>query len=163
MHIEHATINIHLASGIEGVLLNTDSAAKVSAGACTPPAIGGIWPGQGGIYAGLSRGRDGQADGHLILHVTEAPSKLNLADAQKWAEGIEVEGHTDFHVATNVESALLYANLKDLFDPAGWYWTSTQYAGNEGYAWLQYFGYGYQNGLDKSYAGRVRAVRRFAA
>ena len=40
-----------------------------------------------------------------------------------------------------------------------WYWSSTQYAGDEGFAWHQDFGNGYQSRNDKSYAGRVRAVR----
>ena len=39
----------------------------------TPPAIGEVWPGQGGIYAGVARGRDGEPDYHLIL-CAEAPT-----------------------------------------------------------------------------------------
>lgn len=28
----------------------------------TPPAIGDYWVGQGGVYAGVARGRDGESD-----------------------------------------------------------------------------------------------------
>jgi hypothetical protein len=42
---------------------------------------------------------------------------------------------------------------------ADWYWSSTQYS--QFYAWLQYFGYGFQYDIIKKYEGRARAVRRF--
>lgn len=32
-----------------------------------PPAIGQYWQGQGGFYAGLMRGQDGQPDYHLVV------------------------------------------------------------------------------------------------
>jgi hypothetical protein len=41
-----------------------------------------------------------------------------------------------------------------------WYWSSTQYAGYDDYAWFQRFGYGYQGVNLKSAELRVRAVRR---
>ena len=130
----------------------------------TAPAIGEIWEGQGGIYAGLSRGVDGEPDAHLIL-CTLAPKRMAWADAQQWAEGLIAGDHgelNDFHVPTRFESALLYANLRDLMETEGWYWTSTQNS-DAVYAWCQYFYYGYQLTGYKSYEGRVRAVRRFIA
>jgi hypothetical protein len=45
---------------------------------------------------------------------------------------------------------------------AAWYWSSTQYAGDPDGAWGQSFDDGDQNDDFKSYAGRARAVRRFA-
>ncbi|WGG48946.1 DUF1566 domain-containing protein [Rugamonas sp. DEMB1] len=45
---------------------------------------------------------------------------------------------------------------------AAWYWSSTQYAGFPYYAWSQNFDDGGQYYGHKSYAGRARAVRRFA-
>jgi len=42
-----------------------------------------------------------------------------------------------------------------------WYWTSTQSAGAEQYAWFQYFILGHQDGSLKSALLRARAVRRF--
>ncbi len=41
-----------------------------------------------------------------------------------------------------------------------WYWSSTQYAGVESYAWFQHFNYGYQNTSHKGFELRARAVRR---
>jgi hypothetical protein len=42
-----------------------------------------------------------------------------------------------------------------------WYWSSTQYAGDAGYAWFQHFRYGYQSiYYCKSSELRARAVRR---
>lgn len=41
-----------------------------------------------------------------------------------------------------------------------WYWSSTQYAGDSGYAWGQGFCYGGQYGTLKDSKGRCRAVRR---
>lgn len=47
----------------------------------------------------------------------------------------------------------------EAFDPV-WYWTSTQYAGGEAYAWIQYFTNGGQRLDHKDYGFRARAVRR---
>jgi len=44
----------------------------------------------------------------------------------------------------------------------GWYWTSTQYAGDSDFAWVQDFLGGDQNGGPKSNGCRARAVRRLA-
>lgn len=43
-----------------------------------------------------------------------------------------------------------------------WYWSSTQYAGYDAYAWMQNFVDGGQSLVPKSYAYRARAVRRVA-
>jgi len=125
------------------------------------PAIGQPWPGQGGVYAGLARGEDGQPDAHLILAPIVPPSRLAWQPALEWAKGIEHEGHADFHVPTRTESALLYANLRDQLDQDSWHWTSTQYSDLS--AFNQYFDYGYQLNYDEEFEARVRAVRRFAA
>lgn len=41
-----------------------------------------------------------------------------------------------------------------------WYWSSTQYAGHESFAWFQTFSYGDQDFGPKDYELRARAVRR---
>jgi hypothetical protein len=41
-----------------------------------------------------------------------------------------------------------------------WYWSSTQHAAFDDYAWYQYFGNGYQSLTSKSASLRARAVRR---
>jgi hypothetical protein len=166
IHTPHDTVALMsavLAAGASALIANKDRASAAQ-GQARAPAIGEIWPGQGGIYVGLSRGEEGQPDAHLIVHVAEAEDTLDWEGAKAWAAAITVDGLlTDFHLPTRSESALLYANVRDLMDKDGWYWTSTQYAGYESYAWYQSFGLGGQSSYRKSYEGRVRAVRRLTA
>jgi hypothetical protein len=51
-------------------------------------------------------------------------------------------------------------DAQEAFDEV-WYWTSTQHAADEAYAWGQYFDVGGQDDGRKAYGGRARAVRRF--
>lgn len=125
------------------------------------PRIGSIWPGEGGVYAGLARGKNGGPDCHVILALAEPDKRLAWAPALEWAKTVEADGHTDFTVPSRGESALLYANLQDHFDQTAWYWTSTQYS--QDVAFNQDFYDGGQGHDDKEYEARVRAVRRFAA
>jgi hypothetical protein len=122
------------------------------------PKIGDYWPGQGGVYAGMARGRDGEVDYPLILCQEALEQEFTWLAALDHAKTIAVDGHSDFTVPTRFESALLYANLQDQFDTDYWYWTSTQYS--ESYAWYQSFGSGFQNYLVKDYERRCRFVRR---
>ena len=121
----------------------------------TIPKIGEHWPEHGGIYAGLARGEDGQPDGHLVLVLDVPASRLDWEAAQQWAQSIEAR------LPTRSESALLYANVRDKIDAAGWYWTGTQHSAD--YAWYQYFYHGGQSFSDKKFQARARAVRRFPA
>ena len=176
MRIEHMTLCVskptrHAAALIAAIaaganlpsLRNADARTPASeapapsvATAPTVIAIGAAW-GAVGTYAGLSRGEDGQPDGHLVLLDAVPAEELKWADAVKWAEGLG----DGARLPTRFESALLYANLRDKFDTGCWYWTGTQYSAD--YAWLQNFNYGNQNDNDEKYAGRARAVRRFPA
>lgn len=118
------------------------------------PEIGEIWALHGGIYAGISRGPDGEPDGHLVLLEARPDKDLNWADAVKWAESLG----DGARLPTRFESALLYANLQDKLDTEKWHWTGTQYSDDN--AVFQYFSYGNQSNCSKSYEGRARAVRR---
>lgn len=109
-------------------------------------------PFDGGIYAGIARGEDGQPDHHLIL-LNEGPRRASWKKALEWAKSVGGE------LPTRFEAALLYANLRELFEDSR-YWTSTQYAGNEAYAWIQNFYDGYQFSAHKGLDYRARAVRR---
>lgn len=132
--------------------------ASTTTSQTTPPNIGEHWLGQGGIYAGLCRGRDGEADYHLILS-TEAPEKkFGWQAALDRAKSVSAEGHSDFTVPTRFEFALIFANLQDQCNSRYWYWTSTQFS--ESNAWSQYFGLGYHSSDDKVYEYRCRFVRR---
>ena len=168
------TVNIHFAapSALSNALVNavlaktTEQSAAPNADVRTfvgaAPQVGEVWEGQGGIYAGITRGSLESPPCHLILASVEPDDKLAWQEAIDWARGLHHEGHSDWHVPTRFESALLYANLQERFDPKPWYWTSTQDS-DAGYAWGQYFSYGNQDYDGKSSEGRVRAVRRFIA
>ena len=113
-----------------------------------PAAIGALFA--GGIYAGITRGVAGAPDQHLVLLPGE------VADVD-WEAAGAFATSIDGDLPTRAEQALLYANLKDQFEPR-WYWSSEQ-AGPSS-AWFQYFTNGYQNYDYRSYEGRARAVRR---
>ena len=104
----------------------------------------------GGIYAGIIRGVAGNADQHLVLLPGDA-------DDVDWEAACAFAAIVGGELPTRAEQALLYANLKDQFQPR-WYWSSEQ-AGPSG-AWSQNFDNGGQNYDGRSYEGRARAVRR---
>jgi hypothetical protein len=122
------------------------------------PAIGQPWPGiDGSLYAGIAAAEGDQPDGHIVLLADAPEQALNWAEALGWAKGLG----DGADLPTRVESALLYANLRDQFAHDCWYWTSTPHSDGS-YAWIQYFLHGSQFFTHKSYEGRCRAVRRFA-
>lgn len=166
MHIENVTINVGHSSAMASAFLaalvagrsSTDPDEKEDApSTLTPPAIGEEWEAQGGIYAGLSRGEDGEPDAHLVLLPDVVDKGMPWADAVKWAEGIG----NGARLPTRFESALLYANVRDQLDTDHWHWTGTP--DSEGYAWGQYFLSGGQLSFITSSEGRARAVRRLTA
>jgi len=118
----------------------------------TTPKIGEPWPGQGGIYAGIMRGRDGNPDYHLIVGKATEPMPWGKAKD-------EVERHPEWSLPYRAEQALCYANVPELFEKE-WYWSCEQHAGTAGYAWCQNFGNGNQYYNLKSNELRARAVRR---
>ena len=152
----------------------------------TPPKIGQPWPGHGGIYAGLCRGEAGQADYHLVVSTSEADElpwgsfrvdepgakferdgQANTAalvdsehdhPASQWAHELRDGGHVDWYLPSRREAGLLSANVPELFDKSDWYWTSTQYSPIT--AWVQGISTGTQDGADKDFVYRARAVRR---
>jgi hypothetical protein len=150
------------------------------------PRIGEVWPGQGGINGGLARDENGAPYWLIVspaeigffdeiqwggygVDVPDAKSEFDgrantvalLATteqhpaAQKCA-AVEHEGHRDYYLPAKREMAVLYANVRELFE--GWHWSSTQYSAHN--AWYQFFDDGYQVNASKSNTGRARAVRR---
>lgn len=152
----------------------------------SPPKIGVVWPGEGGINGGLARDEAGNpywlivSPGDISIQEFEwggrghdesgaqsefdgrantlalSESSMDHPAAQRCREVI-YEGHKDFYLAAKRESAVLYANVPEAFEKA-WYWTSTQYSALG--AWIQLFGDGIQFTALKLTQGRVRAVRR---
>ncbi len=135
--------------------LQSFNPASSASASTKPPAIGARWPGVEGVYAGVSRGEDGQPDAHLVLLDIEPEGELQWEAGVKWAKDLG----DGAHLPTRFESALLYANLRDRMDVDSWHWTGTQYSSD--FAWNQHFYYGYQSYYDKSFEARCRAVRRF--
>jgi hypothetical protein len=161
MHIEN--VHIHLAPG-QGPsatefakVLGFSAEGRIQAAsaiATTPPAIGQPWPGIDGVYAGLSRGENGEPDAHLVLLNALPDRDMKWDDADAWAQSLG----DGARLPSRFESALLYANLQDKVDTERWHWTGTQYS--SGHAWYQYFDYGGQDGSSKKFEARARAVRR---
>lgn len=152
------------------------------------PRVGQAWPEQGGIYLGVMPGEGGKPDYHLILsdkagefkdlawggYGHDAPGAKSdndglantlalqasdeLHPAADRAADLDLAGFTDWYLPARNELRLAYITAKQHFDTEPYYWSSTQYSGYN--AWYQYFDYGTQYDDTKSYAGRVRLVRR---
>ncbi|MCI0492949.1 MAG: DUF1566 domain-containing protein [Planctomycetes bacterium] len=133
------------------------SAAPADLRGISVPRIGQPWPGQGGIYAGIMRGRDGEPDYHLI--VGQSIDETTWEKAKNTVASMESEGHRDFTLPFRAEQALQFANVPELFEKE-WYWSREQRAENGDCAWGQSFGYGLQGCCRKSNEFRARAVRR---
>ena len=126
----------------------------------TPPPIGEYWHGQGGIYAGLARGENGQPDYHLVLAMTKPQQHFTWEAAKAFAQRVTVEGHLHFTLPNRIESALLFANLRDKFDTNYWYWTGTKHSDSR--AFSQSFYSGVQNDHNDTIEAPARFVRRVA-
>lgn len=107
---------------------------------------------QGEHYAGIITGKDGEAPYHLILLPDEPTDELTFEAAGDWAKRIGGS------LPNRREQALLYANLKDQFNPA-WYWSGEAHSDTR-YAWCQGFDVGYQGSNYTGIELRARAVRR---
>ncbi|WP_428421913.1 hypothetical protein [Methylibium sp.] len=161
MHINRLTINLYGASAVDpggivsDVLTSVGDSTPSRLGFAMPPAIAQAWPDVAGAYAGIARAEDDEPDGHIVLLDELPPGKLDWADSVAWARGLG----NGARMASPIEGLLLAANLRDRFDPSGWYWLGKQYS--ESGAWGQHFGNGYQDGYVKSAKAWARAVRRF--
>jgi hypothetical protein len=154
------------------------------------PRIGAEWPGQGGIYAGIMRGEDGQPDYHLIVPTDPAAYNAEIAwgspgqdmkdacsEFDGFANTVALMQSEHSHPAAEWAADIEIGELCDFYLPSrrelrllwtnvpelfaeGWYWSSTQYAPNPDYAWFQHFHDGGQYYGHKSAEGRARAVRR---
>ena len=126
----------------------------------TIPKIGSAFA--GGIFAGIVAGQDGQPDYYLV----HATVDFEIDDIN-WQGAIEaaktpINSFHDWSLPNRHEARLLAINSPDSFDKGTWYWTATQHAGNDGYAWVQLFDDGNQYADLKSDEYRARAVRRLS-
>ena len=153
------------------------------------PALGALWPEQGGHFAGISRDASGAAFAVIVppkgvgelpaaewggynkdtpsaQHVTDgqANTLALLADkhehpAAAACAAFEHEGHADWYLPSIGELRLAHMHCPELFETSDWYWSSTQ-GGRRG-AWAQDFEHGLSFHNDKASSFRVRAFRRF--
>lgn len=123
-----------------------------------PPALGAIWPGQGGVYAGIVRDAAGGADYHLIIGPA-LKGRLDWDAAMSQAAAVKVDALADFVLPNRPEASVARANARELFEDT-WYWLREAHASGSGYAWGQYFNDGGQGYDSESTSNRARVVRR---
>lgn len=94
--------------------------------------------------------------------------------AAAFCKSLSIGGFDDWYLPSRDELHMLWRNLgprrkntPDLFREdaaeafvADWYWSSTEFASDVGYAWVLDFDDGYQSNGSKNYYNAVRAVRR---
>ncbi len=106
---------------------------------------------EGEIYVGAI----GDAAGNLH-HVILLPGDNDYATHEsqlEWAKSIGGD------LPNRIEQAMLWAHHRDQFKK-DWYWSNETHHSESGWAWCQYFYYGYQS-YDYRYGElRARAVRR---
>jgi 3-mercaptopyruvate sulfurtransferase SseA len=103
-------------------------------------------------YAGVVLDEAGHVKHHLVLMAPRA-EELTWQAATDWAK--EQGGF----LPTRQEQALLYANCKPHLKPV-WHWSCETHKDDASFAWVCYFGDGYQGNDRKSYEGSAVAVRR---
>jgi hypothetical protein len=123
--------------------------------------LGDYVPELGGIYAGIVRGNK-KSDPDQVLVVSRAESgeleEVKWKDAIAKFDALVSDGQKDWRLPNRRELCVLMANVPELFERR-WYWSSEPYAGDDAYAWCQYFGYGDQFYGHKPDELRARAVR----
>ncbi|MDP9528537.1 DUF1566 domain-containing protein [Pseudomonas protegens] len=151
----------------------------------TPPAIGEIWPGQGGIYGGLRQYPEGIC--HIIYAAKDVPGRHEYGDygvsveassrtdgrantaalieregkhaAAIAAVAYTADGHADFYLPSIGELNHGWQFAPESFTTDWYYWSSSQRSAYNA------FGMDFVDGLqyysDEDYELRVRPVRRF--
>ncbi|MEL7937630.1 DUF1566 domain-containing protein [Pseudomonas delhiensis] len=179
------TDNHELALQVLMLLGEEPSPSIAAAVTSNVPAIGAEWPEQGGIYAGLMRGRDGHPNYHLIIAMSESDGELQwggygdessatskwdgLANtralieegdhpAAEFASSRTIGGHSDFYLPAQAELMLAWVNVPEAFSES-WHWSSTQYSSTD--AFYVDFDDGRTDRGSKGGNFRVRPVRRF--
>jgi len=121
------------------------------------PNIGQHWPEQGGIYAGIARGFNGEPDGYIVLLDDKPEKELKWKDAMAWAANLG----DGARLPDRFEALLIGANIHDKISPQVYYWSASEYSTTN--AWYQYWSSGAPGGQgnnSKTDAYYVRAVRR---
>lgn len=112
--------------------------------------VNAAWGNYGKDVPGTSSRTDGKANTDAMV-MAECPAALRVRE-------ISIDGHTDFYLPALGELNSAAANVPELFNTEGWYWTSTQYSRDS--AFVQDFEHGTSFWLSKDNEHRVRAFRR---
>lgn len=151
----------------------------------TPPAIGEIWPGQGGIYGGLRQYPEGLC--HIIFAAEDVPGRHEYGDygvsvktesrtdgrantavmieregkhpAAIEAAGYTADGHKDFYLPSIGELHHAWQYIPESFATDWYYWSSSQYSADSAYS--MDFAVGWLDRHGKLDDCLVRPVRRF--
>lgn len=149
------------------------------------PAVGEVWPGEGGINGGLFQGGErpyflivptgADAEGtfefgsygkDLDGAMSPHDGMTNTADlvetdndypAARFCAKFERDGHNDYYLMARREASFLEGTVPQSFSQAR-HWTSSQYSANHAYS--MGFVDGWLNGFDKISERLVRPVRR---
>jgi hypothetical protein len=161
---------------------------KTASGAVLPALAGTAFG--GGIYVGrFFVGAEAyalivapKAEGELEISTWHGSSKNKVAGAldvydgaantaamaeagsqlASWARDLRLGGCDGWYLPSRGEALLAFAaglEGDEAFEQ-DWYWTSTQFAADSGYAWYQYFDYGTQTTWPRGGKFKARAVRR---
>lgn len=175
-------------SGPDEVVLKLATLAIAAAPAIAAsgvPAIGEVWPGEGGVNGGLFPGNGkpyylivptgADAEGRFEWggygnELNGAKSawdgQANTADllasdgphpAAQFCSAFEREGHSDFYLMARREGSFLEITLADVFSN-GYHWTSSQFSADGAYT--MGFGDGWLDTSGKGHERLVRPVRR---
>lgn len=108
---------------------------------------------KGEVYLGVVC-KDGKlAKAQHIILLPGDKGDVKWADAVAWAKE---NGGT---LPTRMELLLMFQTQRKRFQERA-YWSGETYAGNESYAWTQYFSFGYQDLWTRDDESRAVAVRR---
>jgi hypothetical protein len=121
--------------------------AKARSAAITIPSLK-----KGEHYAGIILDASGKPDYHLI----GLPGEIEQATWEKAKAWAKKQGG---ELPNLRELGLERVNARQEFKD-DWYWSCEQHAGNESYAWFQFFFNGFQLSSHKGSKLRARAVRR---
>jgi hypothetical protein len=140
----------------------TTAPAEPKIGDNATPHIGAVMP-DGTVFAGISP----DTNKPMYASPTDASLTMTFNQAQEYAQGLNLQkahGQDDWRVPTKNELDILFNNRAAIggfgvsgSDPAGWYWSSSQYV--KWNAWGQRFSDGYQGYYDASELSSVRCVR----
>jgi hypothetical protein len=121
--------------------------------------VGQEFKGEGGIFAGVVRGRDGGPDYYLIVGPELNKDGQTWNEAMASAKKVKADGKNDFSLPYRNEQSIMFGNVPELFEKR-WYWSCEQHASYSDCAWMQDFGNGNQDFNYKDISRRARAVRR---